>query len=429
MASSDTRALGDSVGRLAWAAFSEIVAAGDGAADGAPGSFLSPISLWFALGLALRGAGPGSATQQELLHFLRQDKGRLLGLLPPKDAGQGDVDAFLQGASQLSAALSSAAGNSDSGEKLVLANAIWSNKLPLLPAYAAAVEKLFGATAREAATVDPINAWAAEVTNGLIKKAVPPGTKFDVILTNAVYFKGLWEFKFDKAITRRGDFQLSGSSNTTADVEFMHRTFKANDRGASAAAAAAAGEAAAAAGPPLRVTYAQAKHYTAVRLPYVGGRVSAIAVLPSDANASIADALGDISVESLLDPAGYKPPPAGGLEVFLPRFKVSSEAVSLSAPLAKLGVKAAFNADAADFTALSEQRTYVSDVLQSVCVVVDEEGTEAAAVTSVVMMRCAAIIAEPVVVRFDRPFLFLLVDNASQAVLFLGYVKDPSKSA
>lgn len=284
----------------------------------------------------------------------------------------------------------------------------------MLLARAGGATRPWQAEAQEASSVEPINAWAARVTRGLITTAVPPGTPFDVVLTNAVYFKGLWEFAFKKEATRKQAFALEGPNSGSVEVDMMSRAFKASDRASS---------------PERRVLYAEGAGYQAVRLPYRGTSVSAVAVLPSRelaAAGGVATALTQLDVGELVGLSKFRPVGPGGLEVQLPRFTVKSECVSLKEPLLRMGLSSAFNPEAADFSGISEQPLFITDVLQSVCVIVDEEGTEAAAVTAVTMMRCAAVMLPPTVVCFDRPFAFLLVDDATGTPLFVGVVTNPA---
>lgn len=372
------------------------------------GAFTSPFSLYIALALALRGAG--SSSEQELYHLLHQDKFRLLGLMQPKDATADDVQQLLQQASALSGSLNAQAGN---GCEVVVASSIWTKQWPITQEYAAAAKQLFQAEAQQVESVDAINAWAERVTKGLIKTAVPPGTPFDMVLTNAVYFKGLWELSFNKDNTSPAPFALEGGSKV--EVQMMRKSFKNTDRTGS---------------PDRVVKYVESAAYKAVRLPYKGCSISAIAVLPSEQAVQkhgFAAAIAELDVDELLDASKYRKVSPMGLELEMPRFTVKNECMSLSSHLKQLGVTSSFDRTKADFSKLSPQPLYISDVLQSVCVIVDEEGTEAAAVTSVVMMRCMAVMAEPPSIKLDRPFLFMLVDDASSTPLFVGSVLDPSK--
>ncbi|WIA34199.1 hypothetical protein OEZ86_012556 [Tetradesmus obliquus] len=389
----------------------------------ASGSFLSPVSLYIALGLALNGAGSGSDTEQQIFHLLHQDKARLLGLLAPKPAAAADVQQLTTELAALSSSLvqqqQQQQGDKEDGSKaeggaqLIIANGVWTKGVPVHEAYAAKMLQLFKAEVRDVASVDPINAWAAAATKGLISVAVPPGTDFDLVLTNAVYFKGLWEYAFKKEATSRQAFKLGAGHEVQVDM--MSKRFKAADQSAPGA---------------RKVQYAETSSYQAVRLPYKGSTISALIVLPSEhlAVQGIAAAAAQLDVGDLLDATKFRNVGPAGLDVQLPKFKVKTQPTSLKKELVALGLSAPFADKAADFSQLSPQPLYISDVLQSVCVIVDEEGTEAAAVTAVIMMRATAVMAATPLIRFDRPFLFMLVDDASSTPLFVGTVSDPSKS-
>lgn len=388
----------------------------------ASGSFLSPVSLYIALGLALNGAGSGSDTEQQIFHLLHQDKVRLLGLLAPKPAAAADVQQLTTELAALSSSLvqqQQQQGDKEDGSKaeggaqLIIANGVWTKGVPVHEAYAAKMLQLFKAEVRDVASVDPINAWAAAATKGLISVAVPPGTDFDLVLTNAVYFKGLWEYAFKKEATSRQVFKLGAGHEVQVDM--MSKRFKAADQSAPGA---------------RKVQYAETSSYQAVRLPYKGSTISALIVLPSEhlAVQGIAAAAAQLDVGDLLDATKFRNVGPAGLDVQLPKFKVKTQPTSLKKELVALGLSAPFADKAADFSQLSPQPLYISDVLQSVCVIVDEEGTEAAAVTAVIMMRATAVMAATPLIRFDRPFLFMLVDDASSTPLFVGTVSDPSKS-
>eukprot|EP00775_Hariotina_reticulata_P010069 gene10069-10224_t len=314
-------------------------------ANKSAGIALSPISLYIALGLALNGSGMGSPSEQELYHLLHQDKSRLLGLLHPDKADSTDVQQLTDELSALCCRLS---WQDSTDCQLFIASGIFTNRIPVQPQYAQAMLKLFQAKVEQADSVDIINAWAAEATKGLIKEAVPPGTPFDMVLTNAVYFKGMWDFPFDKAATADGPFTTSNGQ--IVQVPMMTKTFKPHDRCSS---------------PSHRVVWAHNSRFTAIRLPY----------------------------KSLL----------------------------------QLGLRSVFDPHKADFSRLSDTPLFISDILQSVCVIVDEAGTEAAVVTAVMMLRCAAPMPPPVI-RLDRSFLFMLTDDATGTLLFVTMVVDPSQS-
>jgi serine protease inhibitor len=313
---------------------------------------ISPLSIYLALVLALNAAGVGSRTQAELLRALcaasQVGRGGYASLapgggIPPGDAAAAEA-AINADASQLARALMSppppppppsaasnrtnaAAAAAPAGPELLLANSLWTQNGPagavnVSADYASRMASLLGAVARKGGAAD-VNAWAREATKGLVPQAVAPGTRFDLLLANAVYFKGKWERAFRK-------------EETLADAEF--RGVKVLPAAAAAGAGAGAGKAAAAAAaasapPPLswapkkvqmmqlRVTGPEDRtalrlkqrgplimltsRFIAVRLPYAGGKQSAVLVLPLDKESP--EALRSLVAKGGGGPAGGAP--------------------------------------------------------------------------------------------------------------------------
>jgi serpin B len=167
-----------------------------------------------------------------------------------------------------------------------------------------------------------------------------------------------------------------------------------------------------------------------VALPYKDCTLAGYAILPKQGGAAGSDStaaagvLAGVQIEELLKQQHWNTLPE--VSVALPKFKVSNQN-SLSSCLQALGMQAAFDSGLADLSRLSRQPLYVSNVLQSVVVEVDEQGTTAAAATAVVMLRCAAVMREPPPrVVFDRPFLFMVVEETSRTPVFMGLVQNPA---
>jgi serpin B len=262
----------------------------------------------------------------------------------------------------------------------------------LLPAYVDLVAKSYGAPpaaldfGEADAAARRINAWVTERTRERIREIVSPdmfNENTTLVLANALHFKAAWRNAFRPGITKARPFTLA--SGEAVDVPFMAQT--------------------------EHVGYAEKDGAVAVELPYEGGRFSMVVVLPpAGAPAAIPDGL----LEAL---------EAGSVSVFLPRFRVES-GFNLKDTLAAMGMNAAFTEDA-DFSGIDgTTNLFISVVAHKAFVAVDEAGTEAAAATAVVM----ALKGEPgapKVFRADRPFLFLIRDTKSGAILFLGRVSDP----
>ena len=239
----------------------------------------------------------------------------------------------------------------------------------------------------------------AQATKDKIQNILPSGSLSDLtrlVLANAIYFKGVWAKPYDKAETASQPFHLSASRRT--DVPLMHHFDN--------------------------VRYMEDTGYQAVELPYKGGELSMVILLPRQA-----DACGNL--EKRLSPAllarslnQMKQQP---VEVFLPRFKLESS-FDLIQPLTSMGMPDAFGPKA-DFSGMDGTRSlYISSVFHKAWAEVNEEGTEAAAATVVAV---AALAVEkppppPPVFRADHPFVFFIRDTRSSSILFLGRLADPS---
>jgi len=367
----------------------------------AAGAFISPLSLYIALTLALNGAGPGSETHKQLWAVLQQTPfpagGNLQSILKSETAFNADT-------SKLQQSLTRPQGN---GTEVLIANAVWTNKTPVKKPYADSMLSLYQAPVKPATSVAEINAWASQATKGLITQVMAPGTPFDMVLTNAVYFKGSWVHPFKKESTMPQSFTTDKGAKV--DVPTMQARFKSSDPG----------------GRPVQ--YAETAGFKGVRMPYAGGSFSAIALLPTGKDFSdpkkIDAALAALDIGTVVDQKTWDTPSA--VMVYLPKFKLKND-LTLSKALQAQGMTDAFKSSA-NFSRLSDVKLLVSDVLQSVFIQVDEKGTEAAAVTALVM-RVTSMPPPAPEILFDRPFLFMVVDDSSGTVLFLGAVKDPSKA-
>lgn len=372
-----------------------------GAVGPAVQAIVSPLSVWFALLLLLNGAGVPSDNYSQLFKLVVGNS---------SSASSTDLTAFNGRAAMLQGLL---ADQSSSANKLVIANALWTKGVTLNPTYVSRMKLLFGAEVASVRSAEPINEWAAKVTNNLIPQVVSPSLNFNMVITNAVYFKGLWEHPFDKARTQKKNFTaLTAEGTKVVQVPMMTRVMDPAQlqRGAQ------------------KVMYAEVPgKYRAVRLPYKGSSgLAAVLVLPDASTyTTVFDAAADITAAAIMDRKGWSRL-LDGLVLSLPRFKVSVQQLKLNKVLQSLGVTAAFKASQADFSNLSNSTLFVSDVLQSAVVQVDETGTEAAAVTSVITLKSAFTPPARASLVFDRPFLFFLVEGSTQSVLFQGAVTDPT---
>ncbi len=241
-----------------------------------------------------------------------------------------------------------------------------------------------------------INDWVAEQTRARIAELIPDGVLDDMtrlVLTNAIYLNAPWAKPFDEQATSTGPFtRLDGSE---VDAEMMRLD--------------------------ERLTYGEGDGFQAVRLPYVDGSLSMIAVLPAEgAFEEFEASLDGDRIDEITGSLGD-----AQVELIFPRFEFRTEA-QLADALAELGMPAAFEPNEADFSGISTaDDLYLQDVVHEAFISVDEEGTEAAAATGAVV---GVVSAPPVSVEvaFDRPFFFLIQDEETGAVLFIGRVLDPA---
>lgn len=287
------------------------------------------------------------------------------------------------------------------------ANALWvDQKFPILGKFQTAVQEKHGAEIRPADFAgqpeverETINRWVEEKTRDKIKNLLAPGSVMPdtrLILVNAIYFKGDWLHAFEKEKTT--DELFWTVPDASANVPMM--TMK-----------------------PERFGYMENENFQCLELPYLGEEVSMLIVLPKEKDGLPRIEEG-LSANAL---AGWTATlRKEEIEVHLPKFKIELQLAGLTGVLAALGMTDAFNPALADFSGISAEPLFISDVIHKAFVQVDEKGTEAAAATGV-MMRTTALPMPPKVFRADHPFLFLIRDNASGAVLFMGRVANPSK--
>lgn len=280
---------------------------------------------------------------------------------------------------------------------LEMANSLWLAER-LVP-HARYVEIVRGTYAADMETVDfadrivttdLINGWAAEKTRDKIPKVLQPedvdGDTLAVIL-NAIYFKGTWEVQFDPDDTRPRDFD-TGNGTVQADMMHVNSIFG----------------------------YAEYDGTQILRMPYVGDRLSMLVVLPPgrDGMAALEESLTaevlDEWQQGMYDT---------DIKVSIPKFETKTH-YDLIPKLEDLGITLIFGGG--DFSGISDTGMFVDKAVQDAYVRVNEEGTEAAAVTTIVMAD-----SEPLTFTADRPFLFFIQDDESGTILFMGKITDPTK--
>ena len=250
-------------------------------------------------------------------------------------------------------------------------------------------------TATEAAR-QAINAWVAGQTEDRIKELLVQGTLDDMtrlVLVNAIYLKAAWATAFDPKATQPAAFTRPDGS--VVQVPTMHLG--------------------------TELSYAEGQGWRAVELPYVGGQLAMTIVVPDDL-ASFVRTADATTIDTIVQGLANRRPE---VDLALPSFSIETK-TELASVLSSLGMPLAFDPNGADFSGMTTQeRLYIGAVIHQANIDVDEKGTEASAATAVVMEASAAPL-DHVTFQVDRPFLFLLRDTTSGAIVFLGQVTDPS---
>jgi serpin B len=352
--------------------------------------FYSPYSISAALAMTYAGARGETAQQMaDTLHFLLdQDKLHpAFNWLDAGFAGRGD----------------GAEGKDGEGFRLNIVNAIWGQKdyeflsdfLDVLTEnYDAGLRILDFITETEKSRLI-INEWVSNQTEGRIEDLIPQGeisVWTVLVLTNAIYFNAAWEHPFNEGMTADGQFYLLDGGQVSVPMMRQTESFG----------------------------YTDGKGYQVVELLYDSGELSMVILLPQAGQfEAFEKTLNAQRVDSIVS----------GLEstevaLTMPQFEFESE-FRLKDTLADMGMPIAFSG-AADFSGMTgTPDLYISEVIHKAFVSVDEAGTEAAAATAVIMNRCSAPSEPAVEVTIDRPFIFLIRDIETGAILFVGRVMNP----
>ncbi|MCE5278581.1 MAG: serpin family protein [Planctomycetaceae bacterium] len=241
-----------------------------------------------------------------------------------------------------------------------------------------------------------INAWVEKETHDKIKDLIKPGmltADTRLVLANAIYFKGTWLHQFNKNATQDADFRTGGK---TVKVPMMFQK--------------------------ARFGYAADDDVQVLSMPYKGNELSMVIVLPKkdDGLPALVKDMTPAKLEAWITRVRSRE-----VLTYVPRFKMTDE-FALSAALKEMGMKDAFDPAAADFSGMDGKRDlFISAALHKAFVDVNEEGTEAAAATGIMVGVTSVQIDEPPTFRADHPFLFVIRHNATGAMLFLGQVVDP----
>ncbi len=355
-----------------------------------PGNlFYSPYSI--SLALAMTYAGARGETERQMAETLRFSlpQGQLhpafnmldLNLRPVEQKpGQADEQPF----------------------QLNIANSLWGQEgFDFLPEFLDLLAENYGAgmyrvdynqpeTARQ-----QINAWVEDQTKEKIKDLIAEGVlnpMTRLVLVNAIYFKGAWVYPFDKEATREASFTLLDGSEVNVPMMNLAKD----------------------------LLYLRGKNYSVVRLPYRDSAMGMLIVVPDEGKfEEVEKSLTPQMLEEIRSNISL-----AAVRLAMPKFKMETS-FNLSQTLAEMGMPAAFDRALADFSGMTGRKDlFISDVVHKAYVDVNEEGTEAAAATAVIM-ELKAMPMDEVELTIDRPFLFFIEDQQSGTVLFAGRVVDP----
>ena len=362
----------------------------------APGSnvFYSPYSISLALAMTWVGAkGETDIQIAQAMHFtLTREK-----LYPAFNL----LDQTLE-------SRGTSTDESDAGSlKLHIANALWGQKgypfasefLDVLAEYYGAGMNVLDFRTNADGCRTTINQWISAKTENRINDLLPAGSVTAgtrLVLTNAIYFKGCWLDSFHRIDTRDTAFHLLDGSMVTSPLMFQHHRFN----------------------------YTEGSDYQAVELPYHGNKVSMVVLLPASGDFGTFEArLSQALLDSISTDLTSRM-----VNMYLPKFGYTSGSISLRQVLSGLGLPVAFSSQA-DFTGMAATNELsIGDVIHKAFVTVDEYGTEAAAATGVVMVGTSIDTSPPIEFRIDRPFIFIIRDIETNAVLFIGRIVNPLAS-
>ena len=335
---------------------------------------VSPFSLKMAMSLAANGAD--GTTKDEILTAFGID----------------NLDSYNTAAKELIERY-----EGTSSVKLNVANSIWLNKdvagkdIKFTDEYKKLVSEYYKGTASEEDAKNiamKINSWVEKKTNNKIKNLLPEGdAKFLSVFVNTIYFKGEWAEQFEEYATKEEDF--TDRNGKVEKTDFMHKT--------------------------ERYRFYEDENMKMVRVPYKGGKTAMYLVLPTNEDKmDIATALDNMN--------SYK------VRLSFPKFK-TEYSLSFKEILKHIGIEKAFEKWEAEFDEVmfkgvkEGENVYVDDVLQKTFIEVDENGTEAAAATAVIMNKATSIgpgMEEIKEFKADRPFIYFIRDDVTHEVLFIG---------
>ncbi len=342
--------------------------------------FISPLSILMALAMTYNGAvGETSLAMAEALEF-----------------GGFDLEELNQGFKDLMVSIK----NADSDIEMEIANSIWYRLgFNTREDFIERNKKYFNSEVNEIDfsapdAPDTINKWIEEATKGKIDKMIneiPP----DVVmyLINAIYFKGNWTYPFDENMTDDDDFYLPDGTVKKVPMMSLEENF----------------------------AYYKGDDFSGIKLPYGQEKMAMYIILP-DEGVNVDTVIESLDAEkwSRIKDSFY----GSQVSLIMPRYKVEYGIKLLNDVLTESGMGIAFSPEA-DFSGISPDDIYISEVLHKAVIEVNEKGSEAAAATVVVMVESAMPIEEIINFVVNRPFFFVIADGRTGSILFMGKVVEP----
>jgi serine protease inhibitor len=341
--------------------------------------FISPLSILLALAMTYNGAvGDTSTAMAEALEF-----------------SGFDLEELNTGFKELMTSIE----NADDEIELAIANSIWMNLgFKAREDFIERNSKYYSSEVREidfadAGAVDTINGWIADNTKDKIKKMLDVIPADAVMyLINAIYFKGNWTDEFDEGMTSDDDFYLADGS--TKKVPMMNKW--------------------------QELLYCSGNGYSGIRLPYGQEKMSMYIILP-DKGENIDSLISSLDADRWNEITGSFSNKQ--IDLSMPKYKMEYGIKLLNDVLIDMGMEIAFG-PGADFSGIRED-IFISSVLHKAVIEVNEKGSEAAAATVVEMVETAIEVEEPVEFTVNRPFFFVIADDRSGSIMFMGKVMEP----
>ncbi|MBR9702232.1 serpin family protein [Candidatus Pacearchaeota archaeon] len=365
--------------QFAFELYSELNQAGD------KNIFYSPYSISSAIAMTYEGAKRQTANEtKSVFHFPESN------ILRPNFA-----------------AIYNEINKKDKAYELRTGNALWVQQdYPFLEDYTNRVEQYYGGKAVNLDFVEEteksrqtINSFIEEQTNNKIKDLIPKGvlnSMTRLVLTNAIYFKGTWEWEFKKSKTSEQDFEITPTNIVKTPLMYMKPT-------------------------KTKFNYLDTGDLQVLELPYKGDKISMLILLPTE---NLRQINSNLSAEQLSEWKDQMKETKLD-SIYLPKFEFDTK-FFMSDTLSALGMPTAFDPENADFSGMTtEKQLFISQVIHQAYVKVDEKGTEAAAATAISIEATSAMPSN--VFRADHPFIFIIQEKETGNILFLGKVVDPTQ--